>query len=162
MKMSLKKCGAVSCMFLLILTTSAALKGHTVATPGEPVLNPQAPPQIEFITAEELKSKLAKSQPVTIIDVRSTSGLLDNDNKIKGSFHVKLRRLKSRLAFPPLKDIPRDREIVTYCACPNDESSIHAAQMLLDAGFKRVRALKGGWIGWQKAKGPIESMATGM
>jgi rhodanese-related sulfurtransferase len=158
--MSLKKCGALTLMFLLILTASASLTTRTVAALGEPLQNPQAPPQIEFITAEELKAKLAKNQPVTIIDVRATS--LDDNNKIKGSFHVKLRRLKYRLGFPPLKDVPRDREIVTYCACPNDESSIHAAEVLLEAGFKRVRALKGGWIGWQKAKGPIESMASGI
>jgi rhodanese-related sulfurtransferase len=160
--MILKKFDALSLMLLMIMTLSAGPASRTVAAPGEPVLNPQVPPEVEFITAEELKAKLAKNQPVTIIDVRATSGLLDSDSKIKGAFHVKLRRLRYRLAFPPLKDIPRDREIVTYCACPNDESSIHAAQVLLDAGFKRVRALKGGWTGWQKAKGQIESMAGGM
>ena len=155
--MSLKKCGAVSCMFLLILTASAGLTTRTVAAPGKPVLNPQAPPQVEFITAQELKTKLTKDQPITIIDVRTTSGLLDSDSKIKGAFHVKLRRLRSRLAFPPLKDIPRDREIVTYCACPNDEASIRAAQVLMNAGFKRVRVLKSGWSAWKKVNGQVEA-----
>ena len=156
--MSFKKWGIRLSMFFLMLTTTG-LMTHSSAAHGKSVLIPQAAPQIEFISAAELKAKLAKNQPVTIIDVRATSGLLDSDSKIKGAFHVKLRRLKARLAFPPLKDVPRDREIVTYCACPNDESSIHAAQVLLDAGFKRVRALKGGWTGWKKAKGQIESMA---
>lgn len=157
--MSFKKWGTGIGTLLLILTAMAGSITHSTAVLGEAVLNQQLSPQIEFITAEQLKTKLAKNQPVTIIDVRSTNGLLDSDSKIKGAFHVKLRRLRSRLALPPLKDIPRDREIVTYCACPNDESSIHAAQVLLDAGFKRVRALKGGWVGWKKAKGQIESMA---
>jgi rhodanese-related sulfurtransferase len=160
--MSFKKYGVLSFMVLLILTATIGLITRTVVALGEPALNPQTPPQIEFITPEELKAKLAKNQPVTIIDVRAPSGFADSDSKIKGAFYVKLRRLKYRLSFPPLKDVPRDREIVTYCACPNDESSIHAAQIFLDAGFKRVRALKGGWIGWQKAKGPIESMASGI
>jgi rhodanese-related sulfurtransferase len=75
---------------------------------------------------------------------------------MKGSIHFKLRKLKARLAFPPLKDIPKDREIVTYCACPNDESSIEAAQILQASGFKRVSVLKGGWQSWLKANGPVE------
>ncbi|SRR6266508_3983824 len=117
--------------------------------------------EIQFITADELKGKLAKNEPVVIIDVRATSGLLDSDNKIKGAIHVKLRRLKSRLSFPPLKDVPRNREVVTYCACPNDESAMRAAQVLSETGFSRVRVLKGGWVTWKKINGQVEPMARG-
>jgi rhodanese-related sulfurtransferase len=75
---------------------------------------------------------------------------------IKGSIHVKLRRLKYRLGFSPLKDIPKDREVVTYCACPADESALSAAEILMDSGFKKVRALKGGWQEWLKISGQVE------
>ncbi len=119
-------------------------------------------PGIQFITADELKGKLAKNEPVVIIDVRATSGLLDSDNKIKGAIHVKLRRLKSRLSFPPLKDVPRNREVITYCACPNDDSAVRAAQVLLETGFTRVRVLKGGWVIWKKANGQVEPIARGI
>lgn len=112
-------------------------------------------PAVEFISTEELKGKLSRNEPVTIIDVRGTSSYVDSDNTIKGSIHVKLRRLKSRLAFPPLKKVPRDGDVVTYCACPSDESAIEAAQLLAHEGFKRVRVLKGGWRMWLTAKGPI-------
>jgi rhodanese-related sulfurtransferase len=30
------------------------------------------------------------------------------------------------------------------------------AQLLLENGFKQVRALKGGWDAWVKAAGPVE------
>ena len=118
----------------------------------------QAPrtPDVAMITAEELKSKLAGNQPVTIIDVRGSEAFATATQTIKGSIHFKTRKLKSRLAFPPLKDLPRDREIVTYCSCPNDESSIAAAQILQAGGFKRVRVLQGGWQEWMKANGPVE------
>ncbi|HWP55427.1 MAG TPA: rhodanese-like domain-containing protein, partial [Pyrinomonadaceae bacterium] len=76
-----------------------------------------------------------------------------NNNKIKGSIHVKLRRLSYRLTMAPLKNAPRDREIVTYCACAHDEASIRAAQILTDAGFTRVRVLQGGWQMWLRANG---------
>ena len=120
------------------------------------------PADVQFITAEELKSKISKNEAIAIIDVRATSGLLEADNKIKGAVYVKLRRLKSRLGLPPLKDVPRDREVVTYCACPSDESSIHAAQVLIEAGFTRVRVLKGGWVTWKKVNGQVEPLAKVM
>ena len=116
----------------------------------------QADPAVQMISAEELKAKVAANQPITLIDVRSSEGYANSSNTMKGSIHFKLRKLKSRLAFAPLKDLPKDREIVTYCACPNDESSIAAAQILQASGFKRVSVLKGGWQGWLKANGPVE------
>ena len=105
----------------------------------------QADPPVQMISAEELKTKVAANQPITLIDVRSSQGYANSSNTMKGAIHFKLRKLKSRLAFPPLKDIPKDREIVTYCACPNDEASIEATQILQASGFKRVSVLKGGW-----------------
>jgi rhodanese-related sulfurtransferase len=109
-----------------------------------------------MITADELKAKLAGNEPVTIIDVRGSEAFASATQTIKGSMHFKTRKLKSRLAFPPLKDLAKDREIVTYCSCPNDEASIAAAQILQAGGFKRVRVLQGGWQGWMKANGPVE------
>ena len=143
------------CMFFLICAVIAGTGSARPAHLAQPKVDPQTPPRIEFITAEELKARIAKNQPLTIIDVRSTSGSADDGPRIKGAIHVKLRRLKSRLNFSPLKDAPRDREVVTYCACPNDEAGIRAAQVLLDAGFKRVRVLKGGWVVWQKVNGQM-------
>ena len=111
---------------------------------------------VSMITAEELKAKLARNEPVTIIDVRSSEGFARSSTTVKGSVHFNLRKLKSRLRFAPLKDLPRNSEIVTYCACPKDEASIAAAQILQSNGFTRVRVLQGGWHEWMKANGPIQ------
>jgi len=119
----------------------------------------QTDPAVQMISAEELKTKFTGNQPMTIIDVRSSEGYATSNSTVKASIHFKLRKLKSRLAFPPLKDLPKDREIITYCACPNDESSIAAAQILQASGFKRVRVLQGGWQSWLKANGPVEPRA---
>lgn len=115
-----------------------------------------APPAVEMITAEELKAKLVSNQPVTIIDVRGSQSYAASSTTIKGAFHFKLRRLKSRLTYAPLKNVPKDQVIVTYCSCPRDESSISAAQILQASGFKRVRVLQGGWNEWLRANGPVE------
>ncbi len=117
---------------------------------------------VQFVSVDELKLKLEHGEPVAIIDVRGSTDLLANDNKIKGAIYVRPRRLKSRLALPPLKDIPKDREIVTYCACPNDEASVRAAQVLNESGYRRARVLKGGWVAWKRAKGVVEPLSKVM
>lgn len=160
--MTSKKWGPCAFMFFLVCLTMGGVRNYDVAAFSRGEVAQQSSSETQFIRAEELKAKLARHEPVTIIDVRATSGLLDSDNKIKGAIYVKLRRLKSRLAFQPLRDVPRNREVVTYCACPNDESSVRAAQVLIDAGFKHVRVLKGGWVVWQKIKGPVEPLARVM
>jgi rhodanese-related sulfurtransferase len=146
--------------FLLFVVVFVSVLGLPLDVNSK-VVNPSPQlktPQISLITAEELKAKLARNEPVAIIDVRATSNYAESDTKIKGAVHVKLRRLKYRLGFSPLKDIPRDREVVTYCACPADESALSAAQILLSSGFTRVRALKGGWQEWLKVSGQVETL----
>ncbi|HEX5966561.1 MAG TPA: rhodanese-like domain-containing protein [Pyrinomonadaceae bacterium] len=132
-------------------------KPKSMRAPAEKRLRAHAQkPAVPTITVEELKAKLNNNDPVTVIDVRGAEGYAASTTTIKGAFHFKLRRIKSRLKYAPLKDLPKDREIVTYCACPADESSFSAAQTLQEAGFTRVRVLKGGWTEWLKAKGPVQ------
>jgi len=133
-------------------------KSRTMRAHAEKPLRAHAPqkPAIGIITAEELKAKLSNNEAVFVIDVRGSEGYAAATTKIKGAMHFKARKIKSRLKYAPLKDLAKDREIVTYCACPADESSITAAQTLQEAGFTRVRVLKGGWSDWLKAKGPVQ------
>jgi rhodanese-related sulfurtransferase len=133
------------------------LLGFIVAGLSAVTIQAQTPPAVDTISAEELKTKVTANHPVTIIDVRSSEAYAASSNTIKGALHFKLRKLKSRIAFAPLKDLPKDREIVTYCSCPKDEASISAAQILQASGFKRVRVLQGGWQEWLKANGPVQT-----
>lgn len=128
----------------------------------EQVTSAQQHAQIETISAVELKDKVSKNDPVTILDVRATESYSNSSNKIKGALHLKLRRLKSRLSYPPLKDLSHDSYIVTYCACPNDEASVRAAEILVEAGFTRVKVLRGGWTEWLKNTGQTEPRPRGM
>ena len=148
-------------MFLFLLIGLVAIstgnldgKARSVAAFNQPGVQ-QKSPDIEFITAEELKAKIARSQSITIIDLRSNESYLDSSNTIKGSIHMNSRKLNSRLAFPPLKNVAHESEVVTYCACPNDESAIRGAQVLIGAGFTRVRVLKGGWAKWVQVNGQV-------
>ena len=58
------------------------------------------------ITVEELKTLLASGTPPFVIDVRPGAARL-----IKGAANIPGGDIESRLS-----EIPRDREVVTYCA----------------------------------------------
>lgn len=58
------------------------------------------------ITLAEFKALLASADPPFVIDVRS--GV---NQKIKGAHSIPIGELEARL-----NEIPRDREIVTYCS----------------------------------------------
>ncbi len=64
---------------------------------------------------------------------------------IPGSIHIPLDELRRRLA-----ELPRDREIVTYCE--SGQRSYNAARMLSQHGF-RVRNLTGSYRTWRVAQG---------
>jgi rhodanese-related sulfurtransferase len=53
-------------------------------------------------------------------------------------------------------ELPRDTEVVVYCACPNEVSAAQVARQLRRAGFVHVRPLMGGIDAWIAAGLPIE------
>ena len=64
--------------------------------------------QVELASVDELILMQAKKKPVTVIDVRNLDSY---DMKIKGAIQIPLDEIESRL-----KEIPRNAEIITYCA----------------------------------------------
>jgi rhodanese-related sulfurtransferase len=47
--------------------------------------------------------------------------------------------------------LEKDREIILYCVCPNEETSSSVADEYRANGFKNVRVLKDGVTGWERA-----------
>jgi hypothetical protein len=45
-------------------------------------------------------------------------------------------------------ELPRDREVVLYCNCPNEVSALRGVRILADLGHHRTRALHGGLDAW--------------
>jgi rhodanese-related sulfurtransferase len=106
--------------------------------------------EADRITVEELKAKIAKGEKVVIIDVRG-SDYDSSNSKIKGAIRIAPAEIASRLG-----EIPRDKEVVFYCACSTDGGSLKARETLLANGFKKVWALKGGWNAWNQSGGALE------
>jgi len=95
------------------------------------------------ITVDELASKLDEgSPPPHVIDVGSKLAHGHRPH-IPGAMLLDLDEIDARA-----NEFPTDRDIVLYCACPNEESARRAAQILLSRGFKRARPLAGGLDAW--------------
>jgi len=59
-----------------------------------------------------------------------------------------------------LKEIPKDKIIVTYCAGTDCDLSILLGNKLLSLGYKKTYIFFGGWNDWQQANFPVESTSA--
>jgi adenylyltransferase/sulfurtransferase len=104
------------------------------------------------VSTTELKEMIDSGQPLMIVDNRP-----GND--------YNLQRIKGAVSLPWAMDVtatakkilPRDKLIITYCACgPGESDSADVAAQLLNSGFKNVKTLKDGWEAWESAGYPTE------
>lgn len=56
--------------------------------------------------------------------------------------------------------LPRDRELVLYCTCPNEATSARAALRLHRRGLGNVRPLHGGFEKWNEFEFPIDESGS--
>jgi membrane protein DedA with SNARE-associated domain/rhodanese-related sulfurtransferase len=104
------------------------------------------------ISVEELRSLMAASVEPIVVDVRSALGREHDRRCIPGALEMSIDEVSMRIS-----EFPADREIVFYCACPNDASAALATRRLMDRGFSRVRPLRGGLDAWAAAGYEIEA-----
>jgi len=102
-----------------------------------------------IITVDELRDRLTDDPRPFIVDVGSSLAHHARPH-IPGAVLLDLD------AIARTDDFPDDRDIVLYCACPNEESARRAAQLLLKKGYRRVRPLVGGIDAWFAAGHPVE------
>lgn len=103
------------------------------------------------ISVDELRDLNTGNKPPLIVDVRSALGREHDRRCIPGALEMSLDEISMRLG-----EFPQDREIVFYCACPNEASAAVAARKLLDRGYGRVRPLGGGIEAWAAAGHEVE------
>ena len=98
------------------------------------------------ITVAELRRKQAAGESLIIIDLRPALERNLAADTIPGALHLALDEIDARH-----HEIPRDREVIVYCACPNEVSSAKMAMLLRRRGIQRVRPLQGGIAAWVEA-----------
>ncbi|EON12860.1 DedA family protein/thiosulfate sulfurtransferase GlpE [Pandoraea sp. SD6-2] len=88
-----------------------------------------------------------------VIDVRSAARRAIDPFTIPGSLAIEPDEIAEKL-----RDIPRDRRIVVFCACPNEVTAARLAQQLRAQGFAEVRPLLGGLDAWRDAGYTVEKI----
>jgi len=109
------------------------------------------------ITVDELYQKQEAGENLFVLDLRSQLELEQDPLLIRGAFHMTMEEVHLRH-----QDIPRDRDIILYCSCPNEVSSARIALELHRKGISRVRPLLGGIDIWRERNYPMELRAIGV
>jgi membrane protein DedA with SNARE-associated domain/rhodanese-related sulfurtransferase len=97
------------------------------------------------ITVDELAALVSAGAAPLILDVRSKASQR-SEGRIPGAIPIDDKTIEVRIP-----DDATDREVILYCACPNEASAARIAKMLKARGFTRVRPLLGGIDEWVKA-----------
>ena len=95
------------------------------------------------IDVHDLHALIESGAAPVIVDVRSPTALALQPQTIPGALRVPVDGVGAHV-----RDLPRDRDIVLYCACPNEASAARVARILKHHGFARVRPLAGGLDAW--------------
>ena len=98
--------------------------------------------RVPRMTGRQLADKLAVGETPVIIDLRSLAARQEAAG-IPGAVPLALDDLAIRQ-----RELPRDTDVILYCDCPRDASSVEGARRLRKLGLRRVWALEGGLEAW--------------
>ena len=107
--------------------------------------------------AELYESMQDPAAPPVVLDVRSATAQALELRRIPGALHVPVQEVGAQLG-----KLPRDRDIILYCSCPNEASAAQAARVLMRHGYHRVRPLFGGLDAWIAAGYAIEEIPSAL
>jgi len=112
--------------------------------------------RIARISPEDLRRRLEDGEDMAIIDLRTPLDVAAVPYAIPGSSWINVEELDT-----PLGNVPRDRELILYCSCPNEATSARVALQLKRWGITRVRPLDGGLARWMALKYPVRELSAG-
>jgi membrane protein DedA with SNARE-associated domain/rhodanese-related sulfurtransferase len=104
--------------------------------------------QIGRVTPDELFAQQESGRAVLVVDLRHPNAV---DSKVRGALQMTPEELRSREA-----DLPRDRDVVLYCGCPNEGAAAQMALLLRARGFRSARPLLGGIDAWRARGYPVD------
>jgi rhodanese-related sulfurtransferase len=105
------------------------------------------------INVTELRERMQGDSLPVIVDVRSPTSVGLERRRIPGALQVPVQEVERQA-----RSLPRDREIILYCTCPNEASAAQAARLLISRGFRQVRPLRGGLDAWIAAGYAVEEV----
>jgi membrane protein DedA with SNARE-associated domain/rhodanese-related sulfurtransferase len=109
--------------------------------------------RIARITADQLKQMMDNGHEMMIVDLRQPLDLQVDPYTIPGALRMAVEELEHRH-----HEIPRDRDVILYCACPNEATAARMALLLKKNGITRVRPLAGGVEAWRERNFPLQKL----
>lgn len=109
--------------------------------------------RVTRIAPEELKRMLDEGEDVLIVDLRDALDFAERPGLIPTARRLPPEELESRH-----EELPRDRDLVLYCTCPNEAKSARVALRLHRRGIMRVRPLFGGLQKWDELGFPTNPL----
>lgn len=106
------------------------------------------------VSASEIARRLYSDlhDDMLVLDVRSHGYYSSKASRIKGS-----SRIDPNLLLEQIETLPKDKEIVLYCTCQGEATSLNVARILQQHGF-RSSVIKGGLRAWKKGGHPLEAV----
>ncbi|HZP32226.1 MAG TPA: VTT domain-containing protein [Candidatus Acidoferrales bacterium] len=110
--------------------------------------------RVARITPEELKKRMDAGEDVVVVDLRHPIEFDAEPQTIWGAVRMDPADLEEAIEV-----IPRDREIILFCSCPNEATAAQMALRLQSQGITRIRPLAEGLEGWRKRGFPMQGDA---
>jgi membrane protein DedA with SNARE-associated domain/rhodanese-related sulfurtransferase len=107
--------------------------------------------RIRRVPVEVLQRRLEAGETVFVLDLRHPVDFQADPHTIPGALYIPAEEVVRRH-----REIPRDRDVVLYCTCPDEATSAREALRLQTRGVKRVRPLAGGFPEWRARGLPVE------
>jgi membrane protein DedA with SNARE-associated domain/rhodanese-related sulfurtransferase len=107
--------------------------------------------RIRRVPPDVLQQRLEAGENVLVLDVRHPVDFQADPHTIPGALYIPAEEVVRRHG-----EIPRDRDVVVYCTCPDESTSAREALRLQARGIRRVRPLAGGFPGWRARGLPVE------
>jgi membrane protein DedA with SNARE-associated domain/rhodanese-related sulfurtransferase len=108
--------------------------------------------RISRITVDELKAEIDKGEAMVIVDLRHALDFEADPETIPGAFRMDAKELREKN-----DKLPRDRQIILYCTCPNEATSAQLAILLRKQGIQHIRPLQGGLDAWRERGYPVHN-----
>src|SRR5262249_3187420 len=106
---------------------------------------------VGWVDADEVKRRLDRGDPLTVIDVRGTDEVVGPLGQVVAARNIPVAEAEARL--PELAGLEWEPIVLV---CRTDKRSAAAAQTLRGAGFRQVQVMRRGMERWNESGLPVQ------